>query len=116
MFFINTTIWFAQSFLTLMLVLVVFLQKNHLKSEGMPTFQLEDTLEELKKVRGLTKRETDILREIYYGKSNGQISEKYDISENTVKVHVHNLLEKMGAGSRLEAVYLLQNSEYTKKH
>lgn len=51
----------------------------------------------------LTPREIEVLREIGRGRSNRQIAENLDIAENTVKVHVHNILEKLNLRNRRQA-------------
>jgi two-component system nitrate/nitrite response regulator NarL len=51
----------------------------------------------------LTDREKEILQELAQGLSNKLIARNLDITEATVKVHVKNLLKKLGFHSRLEA-------------
>lgn len=51
----------------------------------------------------LTRRETDVLAELSRGRSNRQIAENLSIAENTVKVHVHNILEKLNLHNRRQA-------------
>ena len=51
----------------------------------------------------LTRREKDILVEIAAGKSNQEIAGQMVISENTVKYHVHSILEKLDLTDRKEA-------------
>ena len=51
----------------------------------------------------LTKREQEILHGLAQGLSNKLIARNLDITEATVKVHVKNLLKKLGFRSRLEA-------------
>lgn len=51
----------------------------------------------------LTKREQEILDGLAHGLSNKLIARSLDITEATVKVHVKNLLKKLGFRSRLEA-------------
>ena len=51
----------------------------------------------------LTRREQEILRGLQQGQSNKLIARNLDITEATVKVHVKNLLKKLGFRSRLEA-------------
>ena len=51
----------------------------------------------------LTKREQEILQGLVQGLSNKLIARSLDITEATVKVHVKNLLKKLGFRSRLEA-------------
>ena len=51
----------------------------------------------------LTPREYDILAELADGKSNQEISRQLVISENTVKYHVHSILDKLNLRDRKEA-------------
>ena len=51
----------------------------------------------------LTEREREILRGLAHGLSNKLIARNLEIAEATVKVHVKNLLKKLGFRSRLEA-------------
>ncbi|MGV1007710.1 MAG: helix-turn-helix transcriptional regulator [Dermatophilaceae bacterium] len=51
----------------------------------------------------LTARETEVLRLVSLGRSNGQIGTALFISTKTVSVHVSNILAKLGAASRGEA-------------
>lgn len=55
---------------------------------------------------GLTARERQVLDLIAEGLSNRQISERLFISAKTASVHVSNILRKLGATSRTEAVFL----------
>ncbi len=52
----------------------------------------------------LTPRELDVLRLLVAGRSNRQIAEELFVSVGTVKFHVHAVLGKLGAESRLDAV------------
>jgi DNA-binding NarL/FixJ family response regulator len=52
----------------------------------------------------LTDRERDVLQHIAGGNRNRDIGEKLFISEETVKVHVKHIMEKLGASDRTEAV------------
>jgi DNA-binding CsgD family transcriptional regulator len=54
----------------------------------------------------LTRRETEILRHLAAGLQNKEIAQKLDLSVATVRNHVHNVLEKLGVHSKLEAVSL----------
>ncbi|HUP98892.1 MAG TPA: response regulator transcription factor [Aeromicrobium sp.] len=51
----------------------------------------------------LTARELQVLRHVAKGQSNRAIAEELFISENTVKNHIRNLLEKLQMKSRMEA-------------
>jgi DNA-binding NarL/FixJ family response regulator len=53
---------------------------------------------------GLTAREVEVLRAIAGGNRNRDIAEKLFISEETVKVHVKHVMEKLGASDRTAAV------------
>jgi LuxR family transcriptional regulator, maltose regulon positive regulatory protein len=52
----------------------------------------------------LTPRETEVLDLLSTGLSNAAIAERLVITESTVKVHVHHILEKLGVETRLQAV------------
>ena len=52
----------------------------------------------------LTEREVQVLRHIAEGNRNRDVAEKLFISEETVKVHVKHIMEKLGARDRTEAV------------
>ncbi|GKQ33957.1 hypothetical protein ALMP_05080 [Streptomyces sp. A012304] len=52
----------------------------------------------------LTAREQDVLRLLALGRSNRQIGEELFISGKTASVHVSNILAKLSAASRTEAV------------
>lgn len=52
----------------------------------------------------LTGREVEVLQLVAQGMTSREIGEKLFISENTVKNHVRNILDKLGLHSRNEAV------------
>ena len=52
----------------------------------------------------LTDREMQVLRLVATGRANRDIARDLFISENTVKNHVRNILEKLRLHSRMEAV------------
>jgi len=52
---------------------------------------------------GLTRRELEVLELVAAGLTNRQIADRLFISENTVGVHVGNILGKLDASSRTEA-------------
>ncbi|WP_427835026.1 response regulator [Actinobacillus pleuropneumoniae] len=54
----------------------------------------------------LTDRERDVLQWIATGMSNKQIASQLFISEETVKVHIRNLLRKLNVHSRVAATVL----------
>ena len=53
---------------------------------------------------GLTSREIEVLQELADGITNQEIATRLFISENTVKNHIHNILEKLNLNNRREAI------------
>lgn len=54
----------------------------------------------------LTERELEVLRYLAKGCSNREAGERLGISENTVRIHVSRILDKLGAGDRTQAVLI----------
>jgi two-component system NarL family response regulator len=52
----------------------------------------------------LTDRELEVLKLVARGLNNRDIAKELFISENTVKNHIRNILEKLQLHSRMEAV------------
>ena len=52
----------------------------------------------------LTARELEILKRIGKGNANKEIAAQLSVREDTVKSHVGNILEKLGANDRTHAV------------
>jgi DNA-binding NarL/FixJ family response regulator len=52
----------------------------------------------------LTVREVEVLRHIAGGNRNRDIADKLFITEETVKVHIKHIMEKLGASDRTQAV------------
>jgi len=53
---------------------------------------------------GLTPREIEVLRLMAEGKSNPEIAVALGRAEGTMKIHVQNILQKLGAADRTQAV------------
>jgi citB protein len=62
-------------------------------------------------IHALTDREMDVLQLIAKGLSNKQIAAQLFISEETVKVHIRNLLRKLNVHSRVAATVLYLNTK-----
>ena len=62
------------------------------------------------KLGRLSYRETEVLRELTSGATNKEISLRLYLSENTVRHHIHHILEKLELSNRREA------ANYAKKH
>ncbi|HYG90221.1 MAG TPA: response regulator transcription factor [Azospirillum sp.] len=60
-------------------------------------------------LNGLTPRQLSVLKCMREGKANKVIAHELDMCESTVKVHVRNILKKLGATNRTQAVYLTFN-------
>jgi len=52
----------------------------------------------------LTPREVEVLRHVVEGNGNRDVGEILKISEETVKVHVKHIMEKLGARDRSQAI------------
>ncbi len=52
----------------------------------------------------LTEREMDVLRLMASGLSNKELAERLVLSEGTIKTHIHNLMGKLDAQSRTQAI------------
>lgn len=52
----------------------------------------------------LTDREIDVLREVAAGNANKMVAQRLNVSEETVKAHMKNILSKLGANDRTHAV------------
>jgi DNA-binding NarL/FixJ family response regulator len=53
---------------------------------------------------GLTQREVDVLRHVAGGNRNRDIAQQLFISEETIKVHIKHIMDKLGASDRTQAV------------
>ena len=80
-------------------------------AEPTGSVNLDDALAAVKERCELTKREVEILREIYSGKTNTQIAETLFISESTVKAHIYNIFRKMKVKSRVEAACVVREEQ-----
>ncbi len=58
----------------------------------------------------LSQREREVLQRIAAGDSNKMIARALDLSPHTVKRHVANILDKLGARSRSQAAAWLQRA------
>ena len=86
----------GESFCSPQMAASLFSRIAELASERMPSIA-ESSVK-------LTGRELEIINEIAEGLSNKEIAKRLSIETQTVKNHVHNILDKLQLHNRLEAV------------
>jgi DNA-binding CsgD family transcriptional regulator len=69
----------------------------------------EDDVAEADPLAILTRREREVLALVATGLTNAEIAQRLVIAETTAKVHVHNILQKLGVTSRLQAALLARD-------
>jgi DNA-binding NarL/FixJ family response regulator len=83
--------------------LVEVIRQVHAGKKRIPA-QLAAQLAEHMSDDTLTSREVEVLNQIAGGNRNRDIAEKLFITEETVKVHIKHIMEKLGAKDRTQAV------------
>jgi DNA-binding NarL/FixJ family response regulator len=83
--------------------LVEAIRQVHAGKKRVPP-QLAAQLAEHMSDEALTTREIEVLSQIAEGNRNRDIGEKLFITEETVKVHIKHIMEKLGASDRTQAV------------
>ena len=83
--------------------LVEVIRQVHAGKKRVPA-ELAAQLAEHLSDESLTEREVEVLRHVAGGNRNRDIAEQLFISEETVKVHVKHIMEKLGANDRTQAV------------
>lgn len=83
--------------------LVEVIRQVHAGKKRIPP-QLAAQLAEHMSDEALTAREVEVLGQIAGGNRNKDIAEQLFISEETVKVHIKHIMEKLGASDRTQAV------------
>jgi DNA-binding NarL/FixJ family response regulator len=83
--------------------LVEAIRQVHAGKKRIPA-QIAARLAEHLSDEDLTVRETEVLRKVAEGNRNRDIGERLFISEDTVKVHIKHIMEKLGASDRTQAV------------
>lgn len=62
-------------------------------------------------MRALTGREKEVLELVARGFQNKAIAANLKLSENTVKLHIHHIITKLGAHNRTEAAMIYVTSK-----
>jgi DNA-binding NarL/FixJ family response regulator len=83
--------------------LLEVIREVHAGKKRIPS-QIAARLAEHLSDEDLTTREIEVLRQIAEGNRNRDIGERLFITEETVKVHVKHIMEKLGASDRTQAV------------
>jgi len=83
--------------------LVEVIRQVHAGKKRIPP-QLAAQLAEHMSDEDLTAREIQVLNHIAGGNRNRDIADKLFITEETVKVHIKHIMEKLGASDRTQAV------------
>lgn len=83
--------------------LVEVIRQVHAGKKRVPA-HLAAQLAEHMSDEDLTAREIEVLGQIAGGNRNRDIAEKLFITEETVKVHIKHIMEKLGASDRTQAV------------
>jgi len=81
----------------------IYINKKSLHKKALPTTEID-----YQKIKALdiTDREYEVLRAISDGLSNKEIADKLYVSESTIKTHVSNLLLKLNAKRRTQAIQI----------
>lgn len=79
------------------------IRQVHLGKKRIPP-EIASQLAEHFSDEALTSREIEVLQQVAEGNRNRDIAEHLFITEETVKVHVRHIMEKLGASDRTEAV------------
>lgn len=66
-------------------------------------------------IADLTNREKEIMSLLSLGASNNEIARELNVSENTVKTHLHNVFKKIKVRNRLQAVMWAKGQAFTQK-
>jgi DNA-binding NarL/FixJ family response regulator len=83
--------------------LVEIIRQVHAGKKRIPP-EIAANLAEHYSDEALTGREVEVLAQVAGGNRNRDIAEKLFITEETVKVHVKHIMEKLGAADRTQAV------------
>lgn len=84
----------------------IYMNKKSLHKHRKPSNEID--LDKIKKL-DISTREYEVLQEIASGLSNKEIADKLFVSESTIKTHVSNLLLKLNAKRRTQAIQIAQD-------
>lgn len=85
------------------LLLAEFTNLSQTQEEKLTVAEPENALHQV-----LTERELEVLHQVSHGLTNREIAAKLFISENTVRSHLRNILDKLHVQNRLQAAALFK--------
>jgi DNA-binding NarL/FixJ family response regulator len=85
--------------------LISTIRKVHLGYRHVPA-EIAEEMTKYFSADELSPRELEVLRSISGGRSNKIVADRLQISEDTVKGHMRNILSKLNANDRLDAVLI----------
>ena len=84
--------------------LVQAIRQVHAGKKRVPPNVAAQLAEHMVGSESLSSREFEVLRQVGQGNRNREVAERLFISEETVKVHVKHIMEKLGANDRTQAI------------
>jgi len=84
----------------------IYINKRSLNKKGSLSYEIDHT-----KIKTLeiSDREYEVLQHIAEGLSNKEIADQLYLSESTIKTHVSNILLKLNAKRRTQAIQIAKN-------
>ena len=110
-FYIAHVVSAAILFALAVMVLFALYRQLYEQTSSQPAAQADpsiDSFDRFAESSDISKRERDVLRLLLEKHSNTEISETLSISENTVKTHVRNILQKTDCKNRVELIEKFQ--------
>lgn len=88
--------------------LIFFFIGTYINKQIKPKNEVNTSIIDVLKIEELeiSKREYEVLKEVALGLSNKEIAEKLFLTESTIKTHVSNLLLKLNAKRRTQAIQI----------
>lgn len=103
----NLRIEFAVAIVAIVFLIVgIYINKKSLHKNQLPTTEIDH--QKIKELE-ITQREYEVLQAIDKGFSNKEIAEQLFLSESTIKTHVSNLLVKLNAKRRTQALQIAKS-------
>ena len=103
----NTSIEYIIAIIAVVFFIIgIYINKKSLHQPLKSATEIDaQKIEELE----ISKREYEVLQAISLGLSNKEIADKLFISESTIKTHVSNLLVKLDAKRRTQAIQIAKD-------